>query len=150
MTADDMTRPTFTVSAAAAATGLSRRTLGRMLDAGELNGATRDESGAWSIPVESLLAAGLSLHAPSPPTPPPAAAVVVDPVDALRAEMESWRRRAEVAEAVAVERAAALDDVRAALAMAQRLLTTGDTPTPGVAPPAAAAPVAPRARWWKR
>ena len=52
-----MDRPTFTVSAAPEATGKSRRTIARLLDADSLPGATRDESGAWCILLEALLAA---------------------------------------------------------------------------------------------
>jgi hypothetical protein len=151
----EMKRPTLTVSAAADATGKSRRTIGRLLDAGRLDGAEQDETGTWHIPVDALIAAGLTLHAPSlpdealtddpAPAPPPPAAL-----DALRAEVADWRRRAEVAEAVAAERAAALDDVRQALAMANRMLTSG-APTPPPATEAASSPASsPRRRWWKR
>jgi len=145
-----MTRPTFTVSAAAEATGKSRRTIGRLLDDDLLPGAYRDESGAWCIPTEGLLAAGLALHAPSPPDVAPAAAIAaaVDPVDALRAELADMRRRAEVAEAIAIERGAALDDVRAALALAQRMLTAGDVP-PAVEPEHVQSAPGRRARWWR-
>ncbi len=51
----------------------------------------------------------------------------------MQAELAEWQRRAEVAEAVAAERAAALDDLRTALALAQRMLGTSapaDLPTP--------------------
>jgi hypothetical protein len=171
-------RPTFTISAAAEATGKSRRTIGRMLDAGELVGATRDDSGAWAIPVEALLGAGLQLHAPTPPDAANdrAATTPADlPKDAndratsegaqLRAELADWRRRAEVAEAIAAERAEALADVRAALALAHRMLpataTTGDfsdapAPAPASTPeaPNTRTPETPAAgpprRWWQR
>lgn len=154
-------RPTFTVTGAAAATGKSRRTIGRMLDAGELVGAHRDDTGAWSIPAEALLGAGLQLHAPTPPgpVPPPPDSAPQEPhgrareavpaaVDAehLRAELADWRRRAEVAEAIAAERAHALDDVRAALALAQRMLPAGPTPSTTSPPPAPA----PRRRLFSR
>ena len=156
-----MDRPTFTVSAAAEATGKSRRTIARLLDADSLPGATRDESGAWCIPLEALLAAGLRVHAPSPPdepqehTPTPSTpAPAAEPTEAeqLRAELADWRRRAEVAEAVAAERAAALADVRSALELAQRMLPVTTTPettaTPAV--PATSALAAQRPRWWRR
>ena len=138
-------RPTLTVSAAAAATGKSRRTIGRLLDAGRLDGAEQDEAGTWHIPVDALIAAGLTLHAPSPPDVTPTDATPLAPrpddLDRLRAEVADWRRRAEVAEAVAAERAAALNDVRTALDLANRMLTTGtppSAPTP-LPPPAEAA-----------
>lgn len=134
-------RPTFTVAAAATATGKSRRTIGRMLDADELPGATRDDSGTWSIPADALLAAGLQLHAPSPPDPVESArgpetthpesarGSDADEVAQLRAEVADLRRRAEVAEAIADERAAALADVRQALDLATRMLPASTTPT---------------------
>lgn len=146
------TRPTFTVRTAAEATGKSRRTIGRMLEAGELEGATKDEeSGAWSIPTEALLGAGLRLHAPSPPD------AVGDDADEdkaaqddraeLLAELADWRRRAEVAEAIADERAASLSDMRTALELANRMLPAG--PSVPQAEAAEAAPAKPRRKWWQ-
>ncbi len=129
-----------TITEAAEATSRSRRTIGRMLDAGQLEGAHREgDGGSWRIPVEALLAAGLTLHAPEPPEPAPPTPARPSPVGTptddveLRAELAEWQRRAEVAEAVAAERAAALDDLRTALALAQRMLGTSapaDSPTP--------------------
>ena len=144
-------RPSLTVTEAADATGKSRRTLGRLLDAGRLDGAHRDDVGTWRIPVDALLAVGLHLHAPSPPadapddvapitstsTPPPPAPT--DELAAVRAELADWRRRAEVAEAIATERAAALDDARAAL----RMLTAAPPTITPTTPPE------PR-RWWRK
>jgi hypothetical protein len=128
----------LSITEAAIATGKSRRTIARLLDAGRLDGAERDDAGTWRIPAEALIAAGLTLYAPAPPdapstTPPPIASE--RQVDALRAELADWRRRAEVAEAIAAERAAALDDVRTALAMANRMLAPGP-PTEGPPGPA--------------
>jgi hypothetical protein len=99
-------RPTFTVSGAAEATGKSRRTIARMLDADALPGATRDDSGAWCIPAEALLAAGLEIHAPKPPSEPQEATRVLPKAsDTIEAHLlAEWQRRAEVAEAIGVER----------------------------------------------
>ena len=146
-------RPSLTVTEAADATGKSRRTLGRLLDAGRLDGAHRDDVGTWRIPVDALLAVGLHLHAPSSPadasddvapiastsTPLPAPPMSPDELAAVRAELADWRRRAEVAEAIATERAAALDDVRAAL----RMLTAAPPTITPTTPPE------PR-RWWRK
>ncbi len=154
--APSSTRPTFTLAEAARVTGTSRRTLGRLLDAGELPGAARDASGAWSIPVDALLAAGLTVHAPAPPEAPQAApspfpppstppiATAPDPAELnrLRDEVADWRRRAEVAEAVAAERSANLVDVREALATTRMMLNAGPQP--------AASTEAPRRRRWRR
>ena len=127
------TRLMLTITEAADAAGKSR-SIGRLLDAGRLDGAEKDDAGTWRIPVDALIAVGLTLHAPTPPdatpTPEPPAA---NTLDALRAELADWRRRAEVAEAIAAERAAALDDVRTALDIANRMLAPGpptDTATP--------------------
>jgi hypothetical protein len=148
----------LTVSEAADATGKSRRTIGRLLDAGQLDDAERDDAGTWRIPVDALLAAGLALHAPSAPdeTPtnsrPTLALPPSEPaaLDELRAELADWRRRAEVAEAVAAERAAALDDVRTALDLANRMLTAG--PSTSTDPAAAEPARRPRllGRWRKQ
>ena len=143
-------RPVFTLTAAANVTGKSRRTIGRMLDAGELAGAVRDESGAWSIPVESLLAAGLTVH---PPTPADAVPAEPDPSpssstrdDETAAQLAEWRRRAEVAEAIAAERADALEDMRTALAIAQRMLAGADDEQVHHGEDG----VPTRRRWWRR
>ena len=53
----------------------------------------------------------------------------------LRAELADWRRRAEVAEAIAAERAAALEDVRTALDIANRMLGPGPSTNPTATPP---------------
>ena len=148
----DTERPMLTFSEAAIAAGVDRRTIRRWKDAGKLPDAVMVD-GVWRVPVEDLLAAGAQLHAPTPPdepdpTPPP------DELERLRTEVAEYRRRAEVAEAVAAERGAALDDARLAL----RALTAAEatdeerrarfTWQPGdvtVTPP----PEKPK-RWWRR
>ena len=145
----DTERPMLTFSEAAHAASVDRRTIRRWKDGGKLPNAVMVE-GVWRVPVEDLLAAGAQLHAPTPPdepdpTPPP------DELERLRAEVAEYRRRAEVAEAVAEERGAALDDARLAL----RALTAGEearrdrfTWQPDdvtVTPP----PEKPK-RWWRR
>ncbi len=168
MTPDDAgtqrARPVLTLTEAAAATGKSRRTVGRLLDAGRFDGAQRDDAGTWRIPVDALLAAGLTLHAPSPPTDASADVAPVvptwtpspspDELTAVRAELADWRRRAEVAEAVAEERGAALADLRRLVApITAAPIGTGAphdrmTAAPIPEPPAAAGDR--RARWWRR
>ena len=95
-----MTDDRLTVAEAAEITGKSRRTIGRLLNAGHLSGAERTPQG-WRIPRAAL--DDLAPPEPAPPTPD------ADTLTALRAELADWRRRAEVAEAVAAERAAALE-----------------------------------------
>ncbi len=108
----------LTAAEAAEITGKSRRTIGRLLNAGHLSGAERTPQG-WRIPRAALDALTLNAsnveHGPTSPTPD------ADTLTALRAELADWQRRAEVAEAVAAERADALADARASLALAQRL-----------------------------
>lgn len=108
MTTDDR----LTAAEVAEITGKSRRTIGRMLNAGRLPGAELTAQG-WRIPRTAL--ADLDAEQATASTAAP------DPLTELRAELADWRRRAEVAEAVAAERADALADARAALALAQHL-----------------------------
>lgn len=149
-------RPSFTVAAAARATGVSRRSISRLLETGKLEGATKTTAGVWSIPTEALLAAGLTLHAPEPP-PNTAentsnasnpALSAADEVTVLRAELNEWKHRAQLAEALATERAATLDDLRTALELAQRALPPAPVEPP--ANPATSTPPTPNrlARWW--
>jgi hypothetical protein len=63
-------RPMLSITAAAEATGVRRRDIRRLLDAGQfpnaytVSGAQRRSK--WNIPVTDLLAAGLRLHTPTP------------------------------------------------------------------------------------
>ncbi|MEV7659886.1 helix-turn-helix domain-containing protein [Streptomyces anulatus] len=111
-----MTRPMLTQREAATACGVSRTTIRRRREAGDLPGAVQDESRGWLIPVEDLLAAGLRLNAPAGPDVPAADSAAAgtgghhqdhghgqgDDVAGLRAELE--RVRQEHALAVAEER----------------------------------------------
>ncbi len=140
-----MTRPELTLTEAAGACGVSRKTVRRRLDADEfpnarrLDGPAGTETGPWVIPTEDLIAAGFELHQPAgpDPTPPPTTAEPERPdvgrLDELEKENADLRRRAEVAEAIAEERGLALDDARLAL----RALTahTGPQETAGAAEP---------------
>ena len=67
-----------------------------------------------------------------------------DQVDQLRAELEEWRRRAEVAEAVAAERLARAETAERALRAAEAALAGRGSPPPtqegGTAPVAGTPP----------
>ncbi|WP_434600714.1 helix-turn-helix transcriptional regulator [Streptomyces sp. A5-4] len=101
------TRPTLTQREAAAC-GVSRTTIRRRREAGDLPGALQDPQRGWVIPVDDLLAAGFRLNTPAPPeASAPAAGDVardqehgqVEDVAALRAELERARHGRELADA---------------------------------------------------
>jgi predicted DNA-binding protein (UPF0251 family) len=155
-------RPELTVTEAAKATGVDRRTISRRLEADAFPNAHRapgrqgqPENGPWLIPVADLIAAGLRPYAPTPAPTEPKATGDTD----LRAELADALRRAEVAEhrrelaehdrdaarAVATERAESLADLRNAL----RMLDAGPVRQATGPLPAASLPPA-RRRWWSR
>lgn len=134
-------RPTFTLAEAVRASDRSRSTLQRDLKAGRIDGAHRadpaDPASPWVIPADGLVAAGYRLHAPTPAAAPGDSAPEPDPSTAVAADLADLRRRAEVAEALAAERATTLADLREALdatRLALRALTAGPDPPPDVAP----------------
>jgi len=156
-------RPELTVTEAAKAAGVDRRTIRRRLDADDFPNAHRDTgkqgpgSGPWLIPVEDLLAAGLKLHQPSGPDEPTTdtATAHAETEATLRAALADAVRRADVAEAVAAERERVIE----AQALALRALRAGvdqaaasasDLPAPlRRASDWAVVQPAPR-RWWQR
>ncbi|CAB4760157.1 MAG: hypothetical protein F2754_10400 [Actinobacteria bacterium] len=114
-------RPTFNILGAAHATSASRRTIARMLVDGRIAGASKVE-GEWQIPLASLLAAGLKLHAPSPPdapssstTTPPGTTSSAE-LELLRAENVRLSHRAELAEMETELLRTSLDDLRSVIA----------------------------------
>jgi hypothetical protein len=135
------TRPMFTITEAATACAVSRKTITRKLTDLAEHGAAKDEDGVWRIPVEALLAVGLhpgrSVPTPSrpaasrPATPSPTrpAAPVSSPAtgspsrgqvspDVVTIPRDRWddlRLRLARAEAEAAERGLALADARLAL-----------------------------------
>ena len=143
-----MTQAMLTISEAAAAAGVDRRTVRRKLDAGLLPGAIRSDgpagagTGPWSIPAVELIAAGIDLGGAQ-------RAAVVTPANdspAITAvDLEALKRRLAVAEAIAEERRLALDDARLAL----RALASGNV---SPAPPDEATPPSRRGvkrrPWW--
>lgn len=144
-------RPSFTITDAATACAVSRKTITRKLADLAVHGAAKDEDGVWRIPVEALLAVGLHPGRSLPSTPRPATSAVPaasptaprapepqapDMVSIPRDRWDDLRIRLARAEAEASERALALADARLAL----RALTAGPTAVAAVsaAPPTAA------------
>ena len=151
----------FSLTAAADATSTSKRTLLRHIDDLTRHGATRDDTGAWSIPLAALLAAGFTVGAPrtgdtdhqAPERAPGRAPDDTDlaaELTALRAALIDAEHRAELAEAqrsaalqLAAERAAHVDSLRLAL----RALHAAPQPAAvTAAPPDDNHP----RRWWRR
>jgi hypothetical protein len=137
------TRPTFTITEAATACSVSRKTITRKLPEFAGHGAAKDDDGVWRIPVEALLAVGLhpgrSLPSPTtvgarPVAPPPAPTppVAQDTVTIPRDRWDDVRLRLARAEAEAAERGLALADARLAL----RALTAGPLRAPDPQGPA--------------
>jgi hypothetical protein len=117
----------FTVSEAARACRVDRRTLKRLLDKGEFPNARRTvgprgpDTGPWEIPYRDLTAAGLKVNQGAGPDVPTTTVVDLDVVARLRDENAELRRRAEVAEARADERERVIE----VQAVALRALTAG-------------------------
>ncbi|MFD4764260.1 helix-turn-helix transcriptional regulator [Streptomyces sp. NPDC058439] len=106
-------RPMLTQREAATACGVSRTTIRRRREAGDLPGAVQDSQRGWLIPVDDLLAAGFRLNAPASPDDAGAATVAAGDADhgqdqehggdiaALRAELERVRHEHALAVAEA-------------------------------------------------
>lgn len=128
----------LTVTQAAKAAGVDRRTIRRRLDGGDFPHARREqggrgpESGPWLIPVDDLVGAGLTLldpdgtdlHDPGTDGTARLASIRAEVV-ALRTALADAVRRAEVAEARAAER----ERVVAAQELALRALAAGHDTT---------------------
>lgn len=130
--------PTLSQSEAAKACGVSVATIRRARRSGRIEGAYEDGHGGWSIPIPSLIAAGL-LTATTPPTgdtaphmEPPTAP---DPDTAqLRRELDEARHRAARAEAIAAERERTIEVLQRSLRMLERGHSDDPPPPPEPAP----------------
>jgi hypothetical protein len=118
----ELTRPVLTINGAAAATGRHRNTIRRALDSGKKfpNAYRHEGSGPWLIPVADLVAAGYALSPPEPHEPPTGEAVaevrrLEREVAELHERIAEIARRADVAEALASERAERIEDLREAM-----------------------------------
>ena len=136
----------FTMREAAHVAGVSVSTLRRRRTELEKAGAAITSTG-WQVPMTALIAVGLiqgeGFHT-APQVRPSTSSVqasaeaentgrLLERVSELEAEVQEWRRRAEVAEARAEERRRALDALQIANEterMALRMLTGQSTHTP--------------------
>lgn len=139
---------------AATACDVARRTLTRALDAGKFPGAWRADgrqgpgSGPWMVPVVELMAAGY-MPKVSEPTRAPLGAprissttssvdasaqadALTEELQALKSRLSAAEHRAEMAEALATERERALDDLRTALRVLEASRPAPATPAPTV------------------
>jgi hypothetical protein len=150
------TQPWLTITEAAKACQVDRRTIRRHLDAKPThfpNAYRGGTDGHWLIPVGDLQAAELTLYAPSPAdVDPDEAAPPPDALEELRSELDAERHRRELAErdrdvaqAVARERERLITAQEVTI---QSLRALGPGPTSPPSPPTSAAPR--RARWWRR
>ena len=104
---------TLTISEAARACDVNRRTIRHHRQAGDFPGAFKDQDGMWRIPVEDLEWVGLHADLGRASEDPMAAGKV----DLLRTEVAVLRERLRAAELIATEREKRIDDLRLILRM---------------------------------
>ncbi|MPY12312.1 helix-turn-helix domain-containing protein [Arthrobacter bussei] len=118
-------RPAFTLSEAAERTNSSRSTMRRYREAGKFPNAYKGTDSQWRVPVEDLLANGLTLSGQAQPEQvsapteqaPPTGGVLVERVRELEAALAVERAKAEGLERVAAAAEANAADLRMALRM---------------------------------
>jgi predicted DNA-binding transcriptional regulator AlpA len=115
-TNEEPTSTALSLTEAALATGIHRATLRRYLEAERFPNSYRDAGGAWQIPISDVLSAGLLLHTARAEQDGPLSGLE-SALERLRAENAELRRRLNVAEALANERAAQIADLRLSLRM---------------------------------
>lgn len=146
-------RPRYPLTKAAQMVGVSQSTMKRRLKAGAFPNAVQDESGAWAIGVDDLLAAGFHLNGQTPvhiskPTPvsePMQRSVTQGPDPELIERISVLERllaveqvKREAAEQIAAEREKRAATAERALLM---LESAAVTPQPQDVP---------KQRWWRR
>jgi hypothetical protein len=110
----------LTLADAARATGVDRRVLRQRIEGGGFPGAFRQPTtrgtgtGPWLIPIADLVASGMNVDDSTAVRRVPRANGE-DEIERLRAELAHERELRLIAEAVAEERSAALEDARLAL-----------------------------------
>jgi hypothetical protein len=102
---------TFSAADAARECGVSRPTITRAAAAGRIEGAVRDDAGAWVLPLDGLLGAGFHPGRPSPPEDEKARdrdEMVPARIHELELEVLRTEVRAQSARADALERVVAI------------------------------------------
>ncbi len=146
----------MTIRDVSTASGIDRRTLTTHLKEGRFPNAFRETSdrgvakGPWFIPVGDLVAAGIALDESQPAHngAGPTSSELRAELDTVRAELAEERSRRRVAEALADERASAIEHLRDALKTMETLAAaaTPEPPEPRTQPPATEEPRRPRLR----
>lgn len=160
-------RPSFTITDAAVACVVSRKTITRKLPELATHGAAKDADGIWRIPVEALLAVGLhpgrsmpterraaetlDLRQGGSSEPAPPRSTGPELITIPRDRWDDVRIRLARAEAEAAERGLALADARLALRALSAAPSSGQPPVapepswPGAWHPSASAASSPSA-----
>lgn len=129
--------PTLSLSEATSRCSVSRATIQRRLKAGDLVGAYRTNSGGWSIPISSLIGAGL-IPRTTPPDDTSESEETTEPVLDQSLEIAVLKVELHAARQLAEERAERISDLKAALDAMGRALNSGptqqvtDTPEPAL------------------
>jgi hypothetical protein len=113
-------RPVLTLKEAAEACQVNLKTIRRRRDKGDFPNSYRSATRAsspWLIPVTDLIASGLTPGKPTAEEPAPVASSEPDELYKLKAEVAEFRRRAELAEAIAAERERTIETQATALKM---------------------------------
>lgn len=100
--------PALSISEAARACAVSRRTIRHHRQNGDFPGAFKDENGVWRIPPADLEAVGLQPTLSYRLEEPPEAAHI----ERLRTEVAILRERLRAAEMIAMEREKRIEDLR--------------------------------------
>jgi hypothetical protein len=129
----------LSISDAARICGVKRRTIRRRLQTGEFEHAYRDDEGAWQIPVNDLLGAGLRPNLVTDPEEPRIVFSAASQVERLRTEVAVLRERVRALEIIAKEREERVTDLRTILRMLPA--PTEPHPEPEPAPEARVEPL---------
>lgn len=155
-----MSRPSWTLSEAADLCSVSRSTVRRYREAGKFPHAFKDSGGVWKVPLEDLLAQGLSPVDPAlSAVPEPVEDGLAERVRELESALAVERARNEGLERLAASAEANAADLRLALRMlesapvaAQDEPMSSSTEQVAVSVPERGPEPAeqPRRRWWRR